>query len=487
MGGGIGLVPRRNSRHQNNLLTADGVESLATMSPMRLLQELPAIHPTIGLAQWNALRTMFPREGWGFRCYKPGKETQAAGGDGNNGEVDEEANKSIRALIKSQPREIGGQTGLACTTAISLLYTGMACIEAVPYNESFEFAGIRRLWPVDSTTIAFGRPTRDSDLLPYQRQQWSTHQTGGVAVSSSLTGWVPLNTETFLWSAIDQQVDDPYGLAPYSTALNEVLADVALMRDLRDAVHNAAWPRLDVGVNLAELHRVAVEVHRMTDPKKASDWVKQRFNEVVDYVESLGPDDNLVHDTTGKVETKQPGSFTGLEGVLQFLRQRLVQALKSLPTLMGINDGSTYNYTSIEWAIYAAGLEALRDIVLELMADVLTLHLKLQGSTSVVRPWSDKIRTNDELVDANTEEVKIRNAVSKVMLGWITNDQASEDVTKSPAVKEVDEETRARVVGKGMQSDGDGSRQSGNAGQGGASSGNKAGTSREEKNTANKK
>jgi len=484
LGGGIGLVPRRNSRYVNSLLSGDGVEVLAKSSPMKLLLELPASHPTIGLAQWNALRTMFPSKGWGFRCYKPdvANQTLASGDDASVGDVDKAGNASIANLIKSLPKEIGGISGLAGTLAISLLYTGMACVEGVPFDDSREFAGLNRIWPVDSTTIAFGRPDRNSDLVPYQHQQWSgIDKAKKDSTVVTWNNWVPLSTDRFFWAAIDQQPDDPYGLAPYSTALNEALADIALMRDLRDAVHNAAWPRLDVGVNLAELHRVAVEVHRMTDPKKASDWVAARFNEVVDYVESLGPDDNLVHDTTGKVDTKQPGSFTGLEGVLQFLRQRLVQALKSLPTLMGINDGSTYNYTSIEWAIYAAGLESLRDIVFELIADVLTLHLQLQGSTSIVRPWCEKIRTNDALVDANTEEVRIRNEASKVVLGWTTNDDASEAVSKKPAVKQQSDEVIMSVIGKGMQANGDGSRQSGNAGQGGANKGNKAGTSQEEK------
>ena len=483
MAGGIGLVVRRSTTNANSLLSVEGIEELAGRSPMRLLQELPAAHPTVGLAQWNALRTMWPAEGWGFRAYKPTNETVAEGQDAGAGTADPAGDKSLVELLKQQPRELGGLKGMACTLTSSLLFTGMSCIECVPFDEDVEgsLLGLRRLWPVDSLTIAFGRPERDSDLQPYQKQRYPHHGAGGEM--TWMSEWVPLSLDRFLWTAIDQNVDDPFGLPPYGTAVNEVLADLALMRDLRDAVHNAAWPRMKVGVNLAELHKVAVEVYRITDPKKASEWVKSRFAEVVDYVDNLAPDDNIVCDTSGETKTHEPGSFTGLEGVLQFLRQRLVQALKSLPTLMGINDGSTYNYTSIEWAIYAAGLEAVRDIVMDLIAAALTLHLRLQGSQSIVKPWADKIRTNDALVEANTEEVKIRNSATKEALGYVTHDEASESITKRKAVKPADEDVLRSAAGAGTKADKDESKQTGNSGQGN----NKQGQSQEERKSSGDK
>lgn len=480
--GGLGLVARRSTANAASLLSAKGVEALATKSSMRLLLELPGAHPTVGLAQWNAFRLMFAKDSWGLKAYKPAKPTDPSA---EHGEPDKEGDTSVADAIKQWPREIGGLSGLATTLASSLLYTGMAAIECVPFPEGEPFAGVRRVWPVDTLTIAFARPGRDADLHPYQLQQY--FRLDGRRRQVRTNQWVPMNINTFFWTAIDQQVDDPFGLPPYGTAANEVLADLALMRDLRDAVHNAAWPRMKVGVNLAELHRVAVEVYRITNPKLASEWVQNRFDEVVAYVEALAPDENVVCDTTGKVEAHEPGSFTGLEGVLNFLRQRLVQALKSLPTLMGINDGSTYNYTSVEWAIYAAGLEALRDIVLELIARGMSLHLQLQGSTSHVSAWSEKIRTNDALVEANTEEVRIRNSAMKEALGYYTHDEAAGSITKRPAVKDADPDVLRGAAGAGAKADKDGSKPNeGTAGQGGASKGNNQNTNQEDREAKKK-
>lgn len=490
MGGGIGVSPKR--RMQDPLGQGQGgLEDRVRSNPEEVMLDLPSVHPSVGLAQWNALRLMFQKDKWGFRV---------VGDDGKPTPDGSEADVELRRVLRSSrkggalPLEVGSPAALVSQLSSHLLLTGRAMLEAEPQEE--ELAGARRLWPVDTTTVTFGRASRGDDMQPFQRQRWPRQLYGagdpqpvqsagsigpfGVAV----TGWVPLDPLRTFWATIDAGVDDAYGLAPYSSALNEVLADLALMRDLRDAVHNAAWPRLDIGVNLTELHKVAVEVMRITDPVKAAKWVTQRFKETVEYAKELAADDNVVHDSNGKVDTKQPGSFSGLEGVLAFLRQRLVQALKSLPTLMGVNDGSTFNYTSVEWAIYAAGLEAVRDIVLDLVAEALSFCLRLKGISATVVGFAEKIRTNDSLVDANTEEVKLRNAATKEALGFETHDEAAQGVTGKKAVGPAMPGVLEAMVGKVSEADGD---QSKGGSQTGASQGNpNAGKSTEERAASKK-
>ncbi len=485
--GGAGLVPRRGVPNALEYQTFEGLSNLSR-APQEMLSVLPAIHPTVGLAEWTALRLMFPKKGsWGFRAFKPAAGTGTLDKPWQQGDRDDEADASIIAMLDGLAREVQGLRGLCCTAAKQLFYTGMACAEVVGYTDGeaqTAFPGAKRIWPVESQTIAFGRFTRDGDLVPFQLQKWPTTTTpgGGYGWSSM---WHPMPLARFFWKSVDPDVDQPYGTPVYSASLNEALADIALIRDLRDAVHNSAWPRLDVGLNLSELHRVAVEVYNIKDPKKATAWVNARFAEVVAYVQNLAPDDNLVHDSTGRVETKQPGSFAGMQGVLEFLRNRLVQALKSLPTLMGIGEG-TVNVSSVEWAVYAGGLEALRDLILELYADALNCHLQMAGSTSHVVAYAEDIRSNDRLVSANTKEVMIRNAAAMEGLGYIDHDAASELVTGEKAKGTAIPGAVDAVLGIAAQADGDQSRKSGNAGQGG-NTGNNEGTSKDNKDAGGTK
>lgn len=393
---------------------------MALSQPQRLLKLLPELHPSVDMALNTALRLTCPVGGVKIVAELP----DAADGSVDGGsEVDAAACASLDAMWAQLPPEAGGSLrGLQTMLTEEMLLTGMAAAELVPGPP---LAGVRRIWPVDTLTLEFWRPDRESDLELRQRQLWPQAKRSKPAWQ---WGWQALPSDRVKWRSLEPRVDNPHGRAPYASALNEALADLALMQDLRDAVHNAAWPRLEVGVNLAELHRTAVEVYRIGNPKAAADWVKERWQSVVDYVAGLRSDDNVVHDSTGSVKNLQPGSFQGVEGVLSFLRQRVAQSLKTLPTLLGINDGSTFNYTSVEWAIYAQGLETLRSIVAELLVEIANAHLRLIGSRSIARAVLEPIRTNDAQVEANTESTRITNATNKEKLGYLTHDQASMEV-----------------------------------------------------------
>jgi hypothetical protein len=369
---------------------------------------------------------------------------EAAGADGelssdaSEAEIDEAGTSSVKAMWKQLPPEVGGGLrGFCSILADELILTGMIVVETCP-GQPLE--GIIRAWIINSLTVELSRVNRDADLAMFQRLRYPQAAPANPTDLPKMQtydmfnyGWEELPAKTCFWAAVGQMSDIVHGRAPYATATTEAIADMALIQDLRDAVHNAAWPRHDIGVNLAKLHQVAVEMYKITDPKRAAQWVNQRYQEIVDYVSTLRSDDNVVHDSNGQVNMLQPGSFVGLEGVLSFLRQRLAQSLKTLPTLLGINDGSTFNYTSVEWAVYAQNLEAYRAIIFEIIQKISELHLRLTGSKSIVRISASPIRTNDEQQDASTQSTQIANEITKEKAGYITHDQGAMKITGKKA------------------------------------------------------
>lgn len=425
-------MPRRGTDPMA-LFTSEQLRDLVVVNPMRVVMQLPRLHPSVDMALNTALR---------LTCGKDSVDIIANDVDSSGATTgpNSKDNAALDAMWKAAvPAECGGGLrGLRTMLMKHVILAGMIVAECVPGPA---LTGIARIWPVDSLTCGFTRPTRNADIILRQRQRYPSKPQQGTAFSPAASGpegwaygWVDMPPDRVFWGALDQDIDDPHGCAPYASALNEVIADLALMQDLRDAVHNAAWPRYQVGVNLTELHKVAVEVYHIKNAKAAAEWVTARYQEVVDYVAQLNADDNIVHDSSGDVKVLQPGSFDGLEGVLSFLRQRIAQSLKTLPTLLGINDGSTFNYTSVEWQIYAAGLETLADMVDEILVKIANLHLRLIGSKSVATCAREMIRTTDAQVDANTESTKIANETAKTKLGYTTNDQGAMAITGKPAM-----------------------------------------------------
>lgn len=424
------FIPRRNT---TGVFKEKSLSEVLLSDPYILLKNLPSIHPSVGLALWNATRLTCPANDSRIACY-----TKDSAGLYNV--IDEKCLSYIHELISDQPNEFGGIQGLRSTLTSQLMLTGMCCLEVVPGNN-----GIFRILPVDSLTIAFSRLYREGDCEPFQKQpvfntftqpeldlqydklesEFGSIDEQGKKTLRSLfmNGYVHLNRNTFLWRAIDADVDDPYGLSPYATAVIEVVRDLMLIQDLSDAVHNAAWPRTLIGINIKELHSTAVEILRIRNSKLASEWVMDRFKEMSKLIQDVPPGANIAFDSAGDIKTLSPGSFQGIEPILAFLRQRIVQSLKSLPSLMGINDGGTFNFTSVEWQIYSAGLETVRRYIRELIQDVFNLHLRLIGIDARVIIEDEAIRATDALVEANTAAVVIQNNNALYNAGIISQEE----------------------------------------------------------------
>ena len=420
--GGLAFVPRRGVELGGYATTKQALLRWASDTPLRLLSILPDVHPTFGLALWNALRLSCKPSDLQIIAVQPGKAQDANAQDDNG-------TAAINALFESLPPEIGGLNGLQTSGMIGALLTGLPFYEAVPGARN---QGLRRVYPIDSLTIRFAREGDDRDCVAYQLQQFpqpGNRKTGG---------YVALDPLRMFWRPLDTMPDDPYGRAPYAPALGEVLRDLALMQDLTDAVHNAAWPRLGIPFNFKEMFEVA-QLFGFQDALEARSWVQEQFQLTVTEFNKLNPSDNLHYDAGGEIITLEGGKgLSSLEPILIYLRQRIVQSLKSLPTLMGINDGSTQTYTSIEWAIYASGLESIREVVVNLLVKIATLHLQLLGLPLVAKAIYEPIRTTDAAIEVKTEAQRILNEERKRDNGWQTNDSAAQAITGSDAVAEPD-------------------------------------------------
>jgi hypothetical protein len=411
------VIPRRGIATQT--ITSRTLPTLWSDTPLRLLSYLPDIHPSVGLALWNALC---------LTCAPGDLRIIAQEVGAGNGELHEAGTERLEELWETLPNEIGGLSGLQEQLTSQALLTGMICAEAVPGPRG---AGVGDIFPVDSLSIAFKRNPDTDRLIPHQRQIYAPRLD-----RPSNAGYVELSTDTFFWRTVQAMVDEPYGRAPYAPAIAECLADMALMQDLRDAIRNAAWPRLGYGFNFEESYRVGREVLNLQEPA-LGEWVNARFQEVIDAAANMKADDNMFYDQAGGLQVIEGGKgFAALNSILTYLRQRIVQSLKTLPTLMGINDGSTQTYTTVEWAIYAKGLESVRKAVVDVILSCANLHLRLLGLPLKAVAEYEPIRTTDSLIEANTETVQIQNEKEKIRLGWSNHEESSMRVTGSPPVAE---------------------------------------------------
>ena len=433
----LGIIPRRGFGNNNRSYASSGFNSTSPFalasyaygSPLKLLMDFIDSDPVLSLALWQALRLSFPADGIEFKGMEFDKPEKS-------NEYDEDATMIIEQFFAQLPSEVGGLNGLLCTLMIQALCTGLITLEAVP---GMSGEGVRRVWAVDSLSIWFGRKNIDDDLTPYQLQFGL--QAGTAGTKGATFGYKELSINQFFWTAIDPLVDQPEGRAPYAPAIVEILKKLVRYNDLEEAIHQVAYGRIKIGFNFSAALEQAVNILGIRDPEEAAAWVMSQFNAIKEQSKTFKADDVILTDTNGTADMIEGSSALGnIVELKKFLRQDLVMAVKSLPTLLGINDGATQTYTSVEWRIYAEGLESLRHMIMELVKKALNLHFRLLGESFKAVPVYDKIRTSDDQIEANTEAVRIQNEIAKRNEGWIDNDQAAMAITGSEAVSDPDDD-----------------------------------------------
>jgi hypothetical protein len=112
---------------------------------------------------------------------------------------------------------------------------------------------------------------------------------------------------------------------------------------------------------------------------------------------------------------------------------------------MGVVEGNTETWSSVDWQIYAKGLESMVHIAAAPLIKAAELHLRLLGMNYTVEASYEPIRANQRMVDAQSEQLEIENAASKRDQGFITQDEASIEITGSASVAQPDKEMLGKL------------------------------------------
>lgn len=427
---GLGFLPRRGigSTDAARLRSLDQIVAMAQVQPLNLLILLPDIVPEVGKAVWNTLRL-----GCGEGAVTLTAMERANGVDSMESA---EATQIVRDLFSNMPDEIGTLEDILAANFLMLLFSGMCANEAVPGPR---MSGIKEIWPIDTLTLLFRRGN-NGQLNLYQRQR-VYNVTQAQPLPSPFGGYIALPMERTFWTSLDNFPDDPYGRTPYAPVLAEVLSMLSFMKDLLLAWHRVGTPRYDIGFDFEMWSTIARDVLGLTDQKEIQDFVQTQYNTVVNTFQQLRADDAFFHDIKSKVQITGSGAqWPDVQGIYNILRWRMIMALKEMPTLMGVVEGNTETWSTVDWQIYSQGLKTLVAKAARPIIRAAQLHLRLLGRTETVVAEYAPIRANQRLADAQAEQLEIDNAARKRDEGWQTQDSSSTEITGSAAVGEPDRE-----------------------------------------------
>ncbi|MBB6053264.1 hypothetical protein [Armatimonas rosea] len=429
----LGIVPRRGwdeqTQHwigQSSGMPLRSVEQWAQSAPLVLLRLLAYLHPLASQAVGNNLDLAFAPEDVSIVAVE-----LVTRSDGTTTEkVSSEGTAVLTALWDKLAPELGKERGLMRSCGLRLMDCGLAMLEGVPDENPRN--GLKDIYTIDPLTIRF-RDTDEGRLI--EQTQF------GYGIPSQLP------RERIAYAALDGDSDNPYGEPLFKAFLAEALADVREQKNLGDLMHSVVWPRLFFSFpfeQVVEYARTTPEVlvgaGGLGADGNAIDLspTQYAFTQMELFkksIQALAADDQLFGIKGGDAKTLTLAEgLAALDPIFQRRALRIASSLRHPATLLNIQMGGTQGLGDTNWRVYATQLRSLRASGAAPVLQIANLHLRLMGLNLVARLKAEPIRTTEKLTDAQADQTSIANAITKRDQGWITQEEASIEVTGSGPV-----------------------------------------------------
>lgn len=388
--------------------------SLTTMDVVDLMDMLSDAHPDLSFALWNFMR---------IASSDYTIEVTSVEGD----DRDENAELEIKNFIKrlEQPNVFQFESSRSLDKVInqliqSIVLRGAGAIELVTTPSYDDVAFIA---PVDPATISF--LFENDRYVPYQDEES-----------------ISLDIPTFLYEALDERIDDPYGRSPFLSALNMILFQMQVLNDIKAVVHNQGYPRFDITV-LEDVLLKRMPIGIRNNEKEKQKWLNSQLENIIEAYSGLDPDDAFVHYNSIEVGMAGGGKSTGAlidpQKLMTVIDNMIMSGLKTLSTILGRRStGNTESFAKMELKMYMRGVEAIQNVVERLMSRALTLLLNIRGMQGCVSFKFQPVEIRTELEKAQFEQIALMNYAYMRDQGWIDQDEASRRATGTPAVAEPD-------------------------------------------------
>lgn len=376
--------------------------TLSKVSPDKLVEMLSDLSPEISRGLWDFQRLVNP--GYTIKATRPGSTSEFP-----------RAKKATEAFIATLNDRHGTFDVVLGRLSMSAFWRGALVPELV-----LDGAGRIPLDIAAPDPIAFRFKKLKDPVLGevYQLGQWQD----GV--------WVPLDIPTIRYVPVDPPLGSPYGRPMVAPALFTALFLLAILHDLRRVVQQQGYPRLDIAV---DLEKMQLPDNAIGDPAKEQEWADRIISMVMAAYAKLEPDDAYVH--TSAVTVNKPvgavdsSSLGAVDALIKTCERMAMRALKTMPLMMGLDQSTNETDSNRQWEIFAAGIKSIQHYIETTLSRLFTLALEAQGIQGVVEFKLAELRAAEELRDAQTEMMRLQNIEKKYMLGYYSQDEASQEAT----------------------------------------------------------
>ena len=420
--GVLGIIPRRGFDPASEAFLqgvasgkAEQVRAFAETMPLRLLRVLMTTHEMGAMALSNDLAFTFRPGAMKLVAVKDYKKGKGVVDEAETAYLDRLWNRTD-GLARAEMIP-GGQGGgiEALQKALARQQTtdGLSALECVIGGD-----GVEDIIDFDPLSVRF----RDTDLgrLTEQRQ------------ADAAGGWRALDLSTVRVAAWNGSRENPYGGPRLGTFLGVGLADIAEQRSLRDWLHASAWPRIAFEFPIEQWIKYATENPEVREgladdggDLTATEWAEREVENMRRVVEGLTSSDFIIMATGGKASALNVAPGGGVAELLTQRRLRVAQGLDHPPALIGITDGGTQAYATVQLRQYGAKLTGVAQDPDRAVEWIANLDLRARGVDMVARVEREEIVLTDALLDQQARQLQINNLLTLVDRGVVSPEEAS--------------------------------------------------------------
>jgi len=245
--------------------------------------------------------------------------------------------------------------------------------------------------------------------------------------------FTPLDPLRFRYIGKDPDIYQPAGRSPMLAALDIVFFQQQFMRELQAVAHMTNSPRIDISVarEMAEasLKNVRSDLLAPGQEENLKAFLDGYLSDIQNVISNLEVDDAFVHFDTATATFVSPGNQAmSVKDLMDVIDAMIISGLKQLPILLGRNEGATTTHATVQWQVFVKQLGGYQHISRSLIVWALNFYLRLMGRQSYATFEYHEHKTTDELVDAQTLNVRMLMMSAAVDRGWITDNEASREL-----------------------------------------------------------
>ena len=323
----------------------------------------------------------------------------------------EEAKKMRKHLVEVSAewgKYIGGINGLVNKIIVQALIGGAASIEAVP---NMKLDGISTILFIKPETIVF---KRDSDGMyhPYQKNP--------TPYANGKPEYIKLNPDTYKYSGIYNDLDEPYGIPPFLAALDSLRGQHDMRLNFKHIMELMGM----VGFLEAKIEKPARKGN------ESDSAYSERLNSLLLRLKSNlkdGLKDGVVAGFIDEHEfelNSTTQNLANIEKPWNMNQQSVANGLGVNGTLIGVQSTTTEGGAGIQLSKMISQLKNIQMLVSNILEFIYTLELRLAGFNNKGIEVSFGTSTvSDEVKVQQGLEYKIRNLISLYTQGIIGQDQ----------------------------------------------------------------